>query len=248
MGGLGHVWGRPRGPLRWETSVLVDGMRSGCREPAPVGCPHIGGKKGSPVGWGQRGLGAVWGGERDPSAPRRQRSPAGIRLARRRQLFLSRSKCLHGTEQGNEESCREITSLMGSPLRGDAGVWQLSGEARRRCGSPASRPRGPQHPWVPHDGSRVPRGPCPQPCPAGRVCSVPPHEALLWVSCGEETISQSRQPLLCPSSSSSSLCSRAPCYLIGFGMLESQSPSGLCCALAGELSQLSSAPWQPTSQ
>lgn len=190
MGGLGTVWGRPWSPLPWETSVLVDGMWSGCREPAPVGCPHIGGKRGSPVGWGQRGHGAVWGGEGDPSAPRWQRSPAGIRLARRRQLFLSRSKCLHGTEQGNEESCREITSLMGSPLRGDAGVWQLSGEACRRCGSPASRPRGTQHPWVPREGSRVPRGPC----PAGHVCSVPPARHFSGSAAGKEPSPRAGSP------------------------------------------------------
>lgn len=182
--------GRPWCPLPWEAPVLVGGLWAGCWEPAPMGCPHTGGRRGGPMGWGQQGPRAVWGREGDPSAPWQQRSPAGICLPRRRQLFLSRSKCLHGTEQGNEESCREITSLMGSPLRGDAGVWQLSGEAWRRCGSPASQPQGPRHPWVPRERSRVPRGPCPQPpCPAGHVRSIPPREALFWVSCGEKKTS-----------------------------------------------------------
>ena len=68
-----------------------------------------------PRGW--RGLEGPcscvgWGGE--CQGPRR--SLAGICLPRHKQLFLSRSACLYGREQGNEESCREITSLMGSPL------------------------------------------------------------------------------------------------------------------------------------
>lgn len=242
--------GRPWCPLPWEAPVLVGGLWSGCWELAPMGCPYTGGRRGGPMGWGQRGPRAVWGREGDPSAPWQQRSPAGICLPRRRQLFLSRSKCLHGTEQGNEESCREITSLMGSPLRGDAGVWQLSREAWRRCGSPASQPQGPRHPWVPRERSRVPRGAVPPAAVPGRTRALhsTPRGTFLGQLRGKKNIFQSRQPLLCPPSSSSSFSSRAPCYLIGFVVPESRSPSGLHCALGGEISQLSSAPRQPTSE
>lgn len=238
--GTGRAWGWSSHP-----QCLWVGWHEPGWGPAPRshGAPHSrGAGQQAPGGW--RGLGRPWscvgwgGGCQGP-----QRSLAGIRLLRRKQLFLSRSVCLHGREQGNEESCGEITSLMGSPLHVSAvrGCQRAAAERENRHTVWES--------WCTHgcwvSGTGCPGCPVLQaPSPAGHVCYIP-GRCFSGSAAGRKSCSRCRQALLGPSSSSSSC---APCYLIGFVMLERQSPSGLCCALTSVISQLASAPWQPTSE
>lgn len=145
----------------------------------------------------------------------------------------------------NEESRQEITSLMGSPLhegmawgcryalavQGDWHVTReccISGPKTVTCKCAQQAEPGAQ-------------GPISQLLSlAGHVC-FSPARYFSGSAVGRKSCSWYRQAPLCSSSSSSS-SSCAPCYLIGFVMLERQSPSGLRCALASVISQLASAP------
>lgn len=143
----------------------------------------------------------------------------------------------------NEESCQEITSLMGSPLNASM-VWgchhalaeQGDLHVTRQCclsGPKAATLMGAQQ------AEPGAQGPMPQLLSlAGHVC-YSPGRCFSGSATGRKSCSLCRQALLCSSSSSFSSCT--PCYLIGFVMLERQSPSGLCCALSSVISQLASA-------
>lgn len=207
----------------------------------PKGSPQQGGWEAS-----LESMGSTWGGTELCGVGKKMAGSSAISdwdLPAEAQAAISVKVSVSPWErEENEESCKEITFLMGSPLDVSMawGCRYAPAEQGDRHRNTASGPKtatlmGTQQ------AEQGAQGLMPQLLSlAGHVC-YSPARYFSGSAAGRKSCSCCRQALFCSSSSSSS-SSFAPCYLIGFVMLERQSPSGLCCALTSVISQLASAP------